>query len=213
VLLLALDTSTPAVTVALHDDAAVLAVETVVDPRRHGELLAPGIEAVLTATSVTPADLTAVIVGVGPGPFTGLRVGVVTARVLGAALGIDVHGICSLDALAASCTLGEPFAVVTDARRREVYWATYDSAGNRIGDAAVGVPAEVAATLGDRPVYGPGAGLYPFKRAVAAELSAGALAVLGAQRLARGGELLEPLPLYLRRPDATPPGARKRVLA
>lgn len=212
-LLIAFDTSTPAVTVALHDGTGVLASSTVVDSRRHGELLAPGIEAVLGEVGRSPADLTAIVVGVGPGPFTGLRVGVVTARTLGAALGIEVHGICSLDAVAWASGLDAAFAVVTDARRREVYWATYSDFGRRDGVAAVGRPEAVAELLGDRPVIGPGTVLYPFADARTTALSATALAELAAYRLATGGELLSPSPLYLRRPDATPPGERKRVLA
>jgi tRNA threonylcarbamoyl adenosine modification protein YeaZ len=216
VLLLAFDTSTPAVTVALHDGSAVVSESTAVDARRHGELLAPGIAAALAAAGAGPRDLTAVAVGVGPGPFTGLRVGVVTARTLGAALGIAVHGICSLDALAWSAVaagLDGPFAVVTDARRRELYWASYDRGGVREGVAGVDRPAEIAEQVGDRPVVGPGVELYEFADPRPAVLSAAALAELATRRLAYGGELLPPVPLYLRRPDATPPGERKRVLA
>ncbi len=99
-LLLALDTSGAAVTAALHDGARVVAGRSTLDARRHAELLAPSIEAVLAEAGAAPRDLTAVAVGVGPGPFTGLRAGVVTARVLGFALGVEVHGVCSLDALA-----------------------------------------------------------------------------------------------------------------
>ncbi len=212
-LLLAFDTSTPAITVALHDGSGVLASSTVVDARRHGELLAPGIEAVLAEVGRSPADLTSIVVGVGPGPFTGLRVGVVTARTLGAVLGIEVYGICSLDAVAWASGLDAAFAVVTDARRREVYWATYSDFRVRDGVAAVGRPQAVAGVLGDRPVIGPGAGVYPFVDARTTVLSAAALAELAAYRLTTGGELLSPSPLYLRRPDATPPGERKRVLA
>ena len=211
-LLLAIDTSTPAVCAALHDGARVLAESTVVDARRHGELLAPAIAAVLAESRREPAELTAVVVGVGPGPFTGLRVGVVTAITLGAALDIDVHGICSLDALAWAAALTSPFAVVTDARRREIYWASYTDSGHRLGLAEVARPGDVAARFDDCPVVGPGAVLHPFVDARPSVLSAGALAELGALRIAAGGELLAPRPLYLRRPDATVPGLPKRVL-
>ncbi len=214
-LLLALDTSTPAVTAALHDGAAVVAESTVVDARRHGELLAPGIAAVLAAADARPPDLTRVAVGVGPGPFTGLRVGVVTALTLGAALGVSVDGVCSLDVLAhaaaPSVPAGATFAVVTDARRREVYWATYGPDGRRLGGPAVDHPDVVAARLssGGVPVLGPATGLYPFEGVLASDpLSAGALAALV---LGGAAELLPVRPLYLRRPDATPPGPRKQV--
>jgi tRNA threonylcarbamoyl adenosine modification protein YeaZ len=223
VLLLAFDTATPAVTVALHDGVEVLADSTVVDARRHGELLAPGIASVLAAAGVGPGSLTAAAVGVGPGPFTGLRVGLVTARTLGAALNIPVYGVCSLDALAwaaAAELAGDGFAVVTDARRREVYWARYavvEGRLARVGEAAVDKPEVVAAALaeydGQWPVVGPGAELFAFADARPSVLSARALAEVVVDRLTYGGELLEPVPLYLRRPDATPPGVRKPVLA
>jgi tRNA threonylcarbamoyl adenosine modification protein YeaZ len=73
VLLLAFDTATPAVTVALHDGVHVLAEVASVDARRHGELLASAIEKVLADAGVTRLDVTAVAVGTGPGPYTGLR--------------------------------------------------------------------------------------------------------------------------------------------
>ena len=223
VLLLAIDTSTPAVTAALHDGTRVVAESTVVDARRHGELLAPRVAAVLAEVGAQPGDLPGVAVGVGPGPFTGLRVGVVTALTLGAALGIPVHGICSLDAVAwateateaAEPTVGVvgPFVVVTAARRREVYWAAYADVRTREAAATVDRPADVVALHGSLPFVGPGAELCDVAVARPTTLSGAALAEVAAHRLAHGGELLAPRPLYLRRPDATPPGERKRVLA
>src|SRR5215467_13922690 len=100
-LLLALDTATPAVTVALHDGSAVVAEVSGVDARRHGELLSAFVDEALRKASAAFGDLTAIAVGIGPGPYTGLRAGVVTARVLGSALGIRTDGICSLDVIAA----------------------------------------------------------------------------------------------------------------
>jgi len=215
--LLALDTSTPSVTAAVHDGTRVLAEATVVDARRHGELLAGQVAQVLAEAGLTPQDLTAIAVGVGPGPFTGLRVGVVTALTLGLALGVPVHGVCSLDALARRAVVDGPFVVATDARRREVYWARYSAEGARVGLAAVSKPADLAAELGGLPVLGPGAELYAEVFGGAAEawapMSAGALAEVALAALASGGALLPARPLYLRRPDATPPGARKPVLA
>jgi tRNA threonylcarbamoyl adenosine modification protein YeaZ len=224
-LLLALDTSGPAVTAALHDGDAVVAERSTQDARRHAELLAPTIAAVLADAGRDRRELTGIVVGVGPGPFTGLRVGLVTARVLGAALGIAVHGICSLDGLAEDAAVTGEFVVATDARRREVHWARYHRAGAdrpaaRLDGPHVGPAADVPRT--GLPVVGRGAVLYPLELGPAApplDVRAGALAavavrglVAGAQPGGSGGALLPPDPLYLRRPDAVPPGERKRVL-
>ena len=214
-LLLAFDTATPAVTVALRGDDGVLAEHTAVDARRHGELLAPGIERVLGAAGRSRAELTGIAVGVGPGPFTGLRVGLMTARALGDALDIPVHGVCTLDVLAAAVAADGPFAVATDARRREVYWASYDLTGRRETEPDVDRPAEIAQRLSGLAVAGQGPRLYPeqFPNALDPELpSAAVLADLTARLLREAPEtLLPPQPLYLRRPDAVEPGARKAV--
>lgn len=214
VLLLAFDTATPAVTVALHDGTQVLAEHTEVDARRHGELLAPAIRRVLSAAGRDRLEVTDVAVGVGPGPFTGLRVGLVTARALGDALGVPVHGVCTLDILAHAVRHDGPFAVATDARRREVYWARYADPRQRESDPAVDWPQQIAAQLSGLPVAGEGAVKYPdaFPKAIEPVYPAGAdLAELTVRRLAAGDGLLPPLPLYLRRPDAVEPGARKPV--
>lgn len=94
-LLLALDTATPAVTVALHDGSRVLAESRQVDARRHGELLLPAVDRVLAEAGRTLDAVSDIVVGVGPGPYTGLRVGLVTAATFGAALDVPVHGLCS----------------------------------------------------------------------------------------------------------------------
>ena len=226
-LLLGLDTATPAVTVALHDGTQVLAEATTIDRHRHAELLAPAIERVLSEAGVERGDLTEVAVGVGPGPYTGLRVGLVTARVLGAALSIPVHGVCSLDVIAADVPGPGPFLVATDARRREVYYARYDQAGRYSGP-QVDRPDDIE----DRtslPAFGEGARLYPGSFAVAdgpVYPAAATLCRLVAIELAGTSSaaapaavspdavrslLLPPEPLYLRRPDAREPGAPKRV--
>ncbi len=215
-LLLAFDTATPAVTVALHDGQRVLAETSTVDARRHGELLAPSIAKVLAGAE--PRDLTGIAVGVGPGPFTGLRVGVVTARVFSRTLGIPVHGICTLDALARAAVdaqaAGQDFLAVTDARRKELYWARYSAAGERLDGPAVNRPDDLPAGL---PIAGQAVSLYPaLGQSIWPEHpSAAVLATLAAERLADGGAgatgLLPPEPLYLRRPDAQIPGQPKRV--
>jgi tRNA threonylcarbamoyl adenosine modification protein YeaZ len=158
VLLLGLDTATPAVTVALHDGCQPRAQLVTFDAHRHAELLAPAIAKVIADAGAERGDLTGVAVGVGPGPYTGLRVGVVTARVLGAALGVPVYGVCTLDILAADVEGDGGFAVATDARRREVYWARYDETG-RLSGPHVSPPADVPCR--DLPVVGEGPLLYP----------------------------------------------------
>ncbi|GAB4012923.1 tRNA (adenosine(37)-N6)-threonylcarbamoyltransferase complex dimerization subunit type 1 TsaB [Nocardioides ultimimeridianus] len=209
-MLLALDTASPTVAVGLYDGTSVLADLVSEQAMRHGEALAPLIEAALAAGGITPADLTGIAVGVGPGPFTGLRVGLVTARTLGLVLGLEVHGVCSLDVLAAEAVatgaVTGPFTVATDARRKEVYLAAYDAAGRRTSGPAVERPAAVA-THG--PVVGEGALLYPeaFPHPVGPARPSGAWV---ARAVADGlAEVLPPDPLYLRRPDAEIPRAPK----
>ncbi|QIV80938.1 tRNA (adenosine(37)-N6)-threonylcarbamoyltransferase complex dimerization subunit type 1 TsaB [Mycolicibacterium frederiksbergense] len=199
-IVLALDTATPAVTAGIVELGATivtLAERTIVDARAHAERLTPNVVAALADGGKTMADLDAVVVGCGPGPFTGLRVGMATAAAYGQALGIPVHGVCTLDAIARA-TRGEVL-VVTDARRREVYWARYRD-GVRVAGPAVNAAAEVnadgvqavagspalAASFG-LPVIGPE---YP----TAAELVAA---------VPDWNQEPQPLiPLYLRRPDA-----------
>lgn len=216
-LLLAFDTATPAVTAALHDGTRVLAESTQVDARRHGELLLPSVHRVLGEAGAALADVTDVVVGVGPGPYTGLRVGLVTAAALGDALDVPVHGLCTLDGIAYAAGFDGAFVVATDARRKEVYWARYDDARTRTGEPSADRPGDIADEAGELPSVGAGALLYPetFTRAVRSgpeHVSAAALAALAAERLAGGAGFLPALPLYLRRPDARVPAGYKAVL-
>lgn len=214
-LLLALDTSTSAITVALHDGDRVLAQATTLDARAHGERLAPGIQQVLAQAGATPTELTHVVCGLGPGPFTGLRVGIVTARTLGLVCGVPVRGFGTLDAIALGWFAGDArpageVAVVTDARRKELYWASYDASGQRIGGPAVSAPGEVPAL----PTGGPGVLVYPevFAGRVPTGAPVGLDAGLVAARIAQLPDVgLEPA--YLRKPDAEAPRTRKSALA
>ncbi|GHH78630.1 tRNA (adenosine(37)-N6)-threonylcarbamoyltransferase complex dimerization subunit type 1 TsaB [Streptomyces sulfonofaciens] len=193
-LLLALDTATPAVTVALHDGVSVVAASSQVDARRHGELLLPAVDRVLAEAGVKLAEVTDIAVGVGPGPYTGLRVGLTTADTFGFALGVPVHGVCTLDALGyafgtSAAAPDGPFVVATDARRKEVYWARYEDARTRTTAPAVDRPADIADRVAGLPSAGAGAFLYPEVFADAREprhVPAAALAAFAAERLAAG---------------------------
>ncbi len=208
-MLLAFDTATPHVTVALHDGESVVASFESEESMRHGEMLAPGIQRVLTDAGARAADLTAIAVGVGPGPFTGLRVGLVTARTLAFVLEVPVHGVCSLDILAAAGVDAglDEFVVASDARRKEVYWASY-AGGRRVSGPEVVKPF-LAKT--DLPVVGRGGVLYPEAFPDARGLEHPLASDLCDVVLNRRFEIVDPGPMYLRRPDAVEPGKPKRV--
>jgi len=200
-LVLAIDTATPAVTAGVVADGELLAERVTVDPRAHAERITPNVLGALADAGVRMADLGAVVVGCGPGPFTGLRVGMATAAAYGHALDVPVYGVCSLDAIgvAATWVAKEEVLVVTDARRREVYWARYRD-GVRIDGPAVSAPADVDpgvaqavagspehAALFGLPLSGPS---YPTPAGLVAAVT-------------EWSDNPAPLvPLYLRRPDA-----------
>jgi tRNA threonylcarbamoyl adenosine modification protein YeaZ len=218
VLVLALDTATARITagvVELGDGSPVtLAARDGQGARAHAELLTPAVAQALADAGRTRSDLDAVVAGLGPGPFTGLRVGLVTAAAMGDALGVPVHGVPTHDALAAG--LPGTVLVVTDARRREVYWSRYTD-GQRTHGPEVVAPAELAARLGPDGDLGP----VDDVQGDAADRVGAAVRVLGpdpaglvaiAAPALRAGAAPGPLvPLYLRRPDAVPPGAPKTV--
>lgn len=184
---LVIDTATPAVIAGVlrRDESGrveVLAQRIVVDAHAHAELLTPNVVAALAEAGLPMAAIDAVVVGCGPGPFTGLRVGMATAAAYGHALDVPVHPVCSLDAIGGRTT--GAVLVVTDARRREVYWARYRD-GVRIDGPGVNAQADV-------PVGG--AELVAFAQPSAV----GLVAAVGDWE----GEPLPLIPLYLRRPDA-----------
>lgn len=182
-ILLALDTATPAVTTGLVRRNAgehLLARRITVDPRAHAETLTPNVLAALADSGIGMTDVDAVVVGCGPGPFTGLRVGMATAAAFGHALDIPVYGVCSLDAIGVD-TRGDVL-VVTDARRREVYWARYLD-GVRVEGPLVNAMADIA--VGSSQLHT----AYPTP--------------VGLVRAVDWTADPAPLvPLYLRRPDA-----------
>ena len=206
-LVLALDTATPTLVVGVArwadgQDIEVLAERAVPSGNRHAELLTPAVQGVLGDAELAMGDLDAIVTGLGPGPYTGLRVGVVSAAALGDALGLPVAGVCTHDAIGSGAR-----TVVTDARRKEVYWAAYAADGSRIEGPDVVRPEDLG-----RP--GPFVGDTAFAERLGAEVTAADVTTAGLVRAA-APQLADPssavplIPLYLRRPDATPPAAIK----
>lgn len=225
-MILAIDTSTKVSSVALVDESSGRVVSGSDDAGRHAEVLMPLIADVLADASVGTGDITSIVVGVGPGPFTGLRVGLMTARTMAHALGVPVFGVCSLDAIACEFATDsdDGFTVLTQARRREFYKATYDADGLRTSGPEV-VRADALAARGV-VVGGPGSEVAPDARwlaLLALEALAGGETAFDADAAAhedaaesrgdsvaariRGHVLLAPQALYLRRPDAVPPAS------
>lgn len=140
-MILGIDTSSSRTSVALVDGERVIAEKFADGAMSHGEVIGTLVEGALASAFTTAESLSAVAVGTGPGPFTGLRVGIAFARTFAWARSIPIWGVCSLDALAADCDQSD-LIVVTDARRKEVYWARYQS-GVRQGEPVVTKPNEV----------------------------------------------------------------------
>jgi len=167
---LAIDTSTSRTSVALIDGDQVLYSRSRDGATAHGPSLP-----LLVQEALLVGDPTEVVVGMGPGPFTGLRVGIAFAHTFALAREIPVRGVCSLDAIAPQVN-EKDFIITVDARRKEVYWARYVD-GIRVGDPAVNFPADL---IGES-IHN---NLYP-------DLSA---------LIKLPGNITEPI--YLRRPDA-----------
>jgi tRNA threonylcarbamoyl adenosine modification protein YeaZ len=232
-LVLGIDTSTRVCVGLARDQEPVASVSTG-DSRSHVELLMPTIQQVLAGAGVTAEDLTSVVVGMGPGPYTGLRVGVVAAEMIGVAQGLAVRHVCSLDVLAIGWARTHPqsdFIACTDARRHELYWAVYDRYGQRLEGPLVSGPDD----LPNLASIGPGTLLYPQAGggmdsflALKLGLRVDGLASgwpkledvsdivgLDAGLMAAWAEQLPevgPEPLYLRHADATEPTGAKSVL-
>jgi tRNA threonylcarbamoyladenosine biosynthesis protein TsaB len=144
-MILAFDTSSALTSVAVVDGADIVAEAAHLDARRHAEVLAPLLATVIAGIDRTRID--AIACGVGPGPYTGLRVGIATALAVGLAWQVPVHGICSLDAVAAAeldrAPAPDGLCVALDARRKEVYWARYAADALRVEGPRVAAPATI----------------------------------------------------------------------
>ena len=163
------------------------------------------IQRVLVESGVVPRELSGVVAGMGPGPFTGLRVGIAAARAFAFGIGKPVAPLASHDALALDLT--EPLLVVTDARRREVAWSTY-AAGDELGlPVRVGGPLLAQPDSLDTDIDG----YAGYRRVDAATIPAGPLGLLGERLFAAGRPFGPSEPLYLRAPDVTPSAGPKRV--
>jgi tRNA threonylcarbamoyl adenosine modification protein YeaZ len=195
--ILAIDTATPAVTAGIVRRNRVDERVTV-GARAHAEQLTPNVLAALADAGLTVEDIDAVVVGCGPGPFTGLRVGMATAAAYAHALDIPVRGVCSLDAIGVDTT-GDTL-VVTDARRREVFWARYHN-GVRVEGPAVNAPADVPVTVDAVAGSPEHAALFDLPRLPAVYPTAAGLVRAVTDWTAAPEPLI---PLYLRRPDAKP---------
>lgn len=199
-MLLAIDTSA-GTSVAVVDAGRVVAEASEAGTRRHAEAIGALLHQVLGDAGIRPTDLDGVVAGMGPGPFTGLRVGIAAARAFAFGIGAPVHPVVSHDAIAWGRT--ERVLVVTDARRSEVAWSLYDPTlirveGPVLADRGEGFDAIVASHPGV-PVLDP------------SEVSAASLGLVAEFLLAAGRPLGPEQPLYLRAPDATIPAPLKHV--
>lgn len=190
-MLLAIDTSAGTSVAVVDRDRGVLSEHSVEDTRRHAEVIGDLIQRALHDAGVPKEKLSGVAVGMGPGPFTGLRVGIAAARAFAFGIGKPVVPVVSHDAVAFGRTA--PGTVVTDARRREVYWSSYEAPD------ATGLPTRVAGPALAAPEDVPSGG----ERVDAHWVSAGSLGMLAEALYAAGRPFAGDEPLYLRSPDVT----------
>ena len=221
---LSIDTSAHA-SVALVDSTtgSVIAQKTSPKGNDQTETLASYVRDLLAENNEEGRNLTGIFVGVGPGPFTGLRVGLVASRTFSFVWNVPVYGVMSLHALAervlATGNVPEEFIVASDARRKEVYWARYDKAGQIVD----GPHVASASTLPELPVYGVGAGIYaeqlrdagaePQEESFGWIADAANLVQRGMRDLVAGKDLSDTAPQYLRESDAQVPAFMKQAKA
>jgi tRNA threonylcarbamoyladenosine biosynthesis protein TsaB len=214
--LLAIETATRLVGCALWDDDGPVAANLLVASQRHVEVLVPAIDELCRQAAVSVADLDGVAVDIGPGLFTGLRVGLATATTVATARNIPAVGVTSLEALAHPHRRRRgPLAAIVDARRGEVYWALFEGDGQRLKEVrppAVATPHQAAHEIADVFAVGDGAVRYReiFEAAGGEVAGRGdmwpsplAIAELGMERIAGKvfGAGALPAPLYLRQAD------------
>ncbi|MCG7234231.1 tRNA (adenosine(37)-N6)-threonylcarbamoyltransferase complex dimerization subunit type 1 TsaB [Corynebacterium sp. ACRQM] len=207
---LAIDTATTALVTGVVDtESGQLTQRVLADTRAHNERLMPTILEVMSEAGLELGNLDAIVAGVGPGPFTGLRVGMATAQALADALSIPLHGVCTHDAIAHAALAGaeekDAALVATDARRKEIYWATY-RAGQRLAGPDVSKPGELSVqdiaqvVIPEKLADQLPEELAALPRSEAAPTAEGLVAVA---RL--DADPAPFVPRYLRRPDAVPP--------
>ena len=213
--ILAVETSSAWTSLAVADDGVVIAEAEHHDARGHVEAIG-ALFADTIAPALTGPPVTGVICGIGPGPYSGLRVGIAYARALALAWKVPIAGVCSLDAVAASNQHEGDYVVVADARRREVYWAVFDPMGSRIDGPYVGAPTELPTLLPvvDAPAhardliaYLAGRGAHDPARwdppPIGIELDDHGDGGARTARALAGRTLLTAQPLYLRSADVT----------
>ncbi|MFT3887473.1 MAG: tRNA (adenosine(37)-N6)-threonylcarbamoyltransferase complex dimerization subunit type 1 TsaB [Arachnia sp.] len=211
---LGIDTSA-FVAVGIAVDGEARARVVVQDTRAHAEALMPAVLQACAEAGVALQDVDEFVVGMGPGPFTGLRVGIATAWTLAHAAGRTPHGVCSLDVVArqfAAEGASEEFVVAADARREELYWRRYLADGSPAGDPQVSAPdqvpgLEIVGSVPDALLAGLAAPSSPSARFTERPLDPGVLAASWRSLEPAGDE-----PYYLRAADATVPGKPKSAL-
>lgn len=196
---LAIDTSTSRTSVAVVDQGALLWHGYRDGAMAHGHSLPALVSEALRSNS----RIDQVVVGMGPGPYTGLRVGIAFARTFAIARMIPVIGICSLDAIAALVHEKDDFIVATDARRKEIYWAQY-RAGIRIEGPHVDLPSVIIGF--NVPLFGEGAVKYAIAQTDEDQFPD----LLALVSLSENTDQHVDEPLYIRRPDAVPTSERAR---
>ena len=203
---LAIDTSA-GTTVAVLSMGTVLAELNYLEPMTHSERIGSAVEKVLKDSGISAKQISTVVAGVGPGPFTGLRVGLAAARYFAIGAGAELVGVCSLDSIALDYYTANPepnnLLVTTDARRKEVFWATYSGVND-------GVPVRTNGPKVNK--FEDIAGLIDVSLHKSTELGvrAGALGQIAfAQGLSSQGVSTDITPIYLREPDAVPSKGKK----